>query len=89
MRLTAESEMPIFQYSDGAAGGARGRARAEEGAQEGAHGGRGCGRAVGAPMLSAALRVADVVYYTMRPSLPASALPGRCAPDHSAGRQRA
>ena len=27
MRLTAESEIPIFQYSDGAAGGARARAR--------------------------------------------------------------
>ena len=36
MRLTAESEIPIFQYSDGAAGGARGRARAEEGVEEGA-----------------------------------------------------
>ena len=37
MRLTAESEIPIFQYSDGAAGGARARARVEEGGEEGAH----------------------------------------------------
>ena len=35
MRLTAESEIPIFQYSDGAAGGARARARVKEGGEEG------------------------------------------------------
>ena len=71
MRLTAESEIPIYQYSDGAAGGARGRARAEEGVEEGAPGGRGCGRAAGAPMLSAPLRLADDLSCSDQPSLPA------------------
>ena len=45
MRLTAESEIPIFQYSDGAAGGARARARVKEGGEEGAHWDWWCGRA--------------------------------------------
>ena len=84
MRLTAESEIPIFQYSVGAAGGARGRARAEEGAEEGAHGGRGCGRAAGAPMLSAPLRLADDLSLKDQPSLPAFRPSGPVAGEHSA-----
>ena len=84
MRLTAESEIPIFQYSAGAAGGARARARAEEGAEEGAHGGRGCGRAAGAPMLSAPLRLADDLSLKDQPSLLASRPSGPVAGEHSA-----
>ena len=45
IRLTTESEIPIFQYSDGAAGGARARARVKEGGEEGAHWDWWCGRA--------------------------------------------
>ena len=61
IRLTAESEIPIFQYSDGAAGGARARARADEGAEERAHWDWWCGRAARKRMLSAHLRIADDV----------------------------
>ena len=79
MRLTAEPEISIFQYSGG-----RDRARAEEGAEEGAHGGRGCGRAAGAPMLSAPLRLADDLSLKDQPSLPASRPSGPVAGEHSA-----
>ena len=83
MRLTAESEIPIFQYSRG-----RGRpvedGAEEEGAEEGAHGGRGCGRAAGAPMLSAPLRLADDLSLKDQPSLPASRPSGPVAGEHSA-----
>ena len=86
MRLTAESEIPIYQYSGGAAGGARGRARAEEGAEEGAHGGRQCERASGAPMLSAPLRIADDLSLKDQPSLPAFRPSGPVAADESYGK---
>ena len=85
MRLTAESEIPILQYSGGRAArrpvedGAE-----EEGAEEGAPGGRGCGRAVGAPMLSAPLRKAVELSCAEQPSLPAFRPSGPVAADDSA-----
>ena len=84
MRLTGESEIPIYQYSGGAAGGARGRARAEEGAEEGAHCERQKGRAAGAPMLSAPLRIADDLSLKDQPSLPAFRPFGPVTAEHSA-----
>ena len=77
------------RYSGGAAAGARARAAAEEGREEGAHCERRCERAARNPMISAHLRIAGDLSYKDHPSLPTSALPGRCAVDHNAERQRA
>ena len=85
MRLTVESEIPIFQYSGGRATGRPvGDGTEEEGAEEGAPGGRGCGRAAGAPMLSAPLRLADDLSCSDQPSLPAFRPSGPVAGEHSA-----